>query len=69
MTPEHVPPLVTDLAVGATAITMPLWINVMNSTIQELMLIGGLVLLVVRIWIAIKDLRTKRGRRSTDKGA
>jgi len=39
-----------DFAIGAGALTTPLWLSVLNAALQEVMLIGGAILVLVRLW-------------------
>lgn len=49
--------VVIDSAVASSAITMPLWVIHMHEYLQILTLAGGLLLLVIRIYLAIKEAR------------
>ena len=49
--------VVIDSAVASGAITMPLWVIHMHEYLQILTLAGGLLLLVIRIYLAIKEAR------------
>jgi hypothetical protein len=58
--------LVTDAVIATPAITAPWWLPALNSGIQEMMLVGGFVLLALRIAVAIRDLFARRRRKATD---
>jgi hypothetical protein len=58
--------LATDAAIATPAITAPWWLPSFNSGIQELMLIGGFILLALRIAVALRELFGRR-RRATDR--
>jgi len=47
--------VVIDSAIASGAITMPLWIVTLHEYLQVATLIGGLILLSFRIYIAIKE--------------
>lgn len=49
--------VVIDSAVASSAITMPLWVIHMHEYLQLFTLVGGLILLVIRIYLAIKEAR------------
>jgi len=49
--------VIIDSAVASGAITMPLWVIHMHEYLQLFTLIGGLVLLVIRIYLAIREAR------------
>jgi len=49
--------VVVDSAIASGAITMPLWVIHMHEYLQILTLAGGLLLLVIRIYLAIKEAR------------
>ncbi len=49
--------VVIDSAVASGAITMPLWVIHMHEYLQILTLAGGLLLLVIRIYLAIREAR------------
>ena len=51
--------VVIDSAVASGAITMPLWVIHMHEYLQILTLAGGLLLLVIRIYLAIKEARSE----------
>lgn len=50
---------VTDFGVGGTAVTVPLWLQHLEVWAQAFVLVGGAVLLVLRIAGALRDLRKK----------
>jgi uncharacterized protein involved in exopolysaccharide biosynthesis len=58
--------LATDAVIATPAITAPWWLPAFNSGVQELMLVGGLFLLMVRIAVALRDLFARRRRRTGD---
>jgi hypothetical protein len=49
--------VIIDSVVASGAITMPLWVIHMHEYLQLLTLAGGLLLLVIRIYLAIKEAR------------
>lgn len=49
--------VVIDSVVASSAITMPLWVIHMHEYLQILTLAGGLLLLVIRIYLAIREAR------------
>jgi hypothetical protein len=49
--------VIIDSAVASGAITMPLWVIHMHEYLQILTLAGGLLLLVIRIYLAIREAR------------
>lgn len=53
--------LATDFGVGGTAVTVPLWLQHLEIWAQAFVLLGGAVLLVLRIAGALRDLRRKEG--------
>lgn len=46
---------VEDMAIGAGAITTPVWLQPASEWVQFFVLVGGLVLVVVRIMRAMKE--------------
>ncbi len=57
---DRIPSNVVDGLTSSAAVTAPWWLAYLHGAMQELMLIGGFVLLVLRIVIAVKELREKR---------
>lgn len=51
--------LILDTAIASGAITMPLWMAYLTEAAQIATLFGGLVLLIIRIVIAWRELREK----------
>jgi hypothetical protein len=49
--------VIVDSAIASGAITMPLWVIHMHEYLQILTLAGGLLLLVIRIYLAIREAR------------
>ena len=49
--------VVIDSAVASSAITMPLWVIHLQDYLQIFTLIGGLILVAIRIYLAIKEAR------------
>ena len=43
-----------DVAVGALAVTHPLWLDLLNAAAQEVMLIGGAALVLHRVYLWLK---------------
>lgn len=54
---------VADYGLGAGAVTSPIWLQYLQTTIGLFMLIGGAVLLVIRLAISWHELREKRAAR------
>jgi len=52
--------VIIDSVVASGAITMPLWVIHMHEYLQILTLAGGLLLLVIRIYLAIKEARREK---------
>ena len=48
---------IIDATIGAGAVTSPAWLEALNNAVQELVLVGGFILLILRIWIAIRELK------------
>ena len=46
-----------DMAIGAGAISTPLWLEPASSWLQFLGLLFGLVLIIVRIYMTLKERR------------
>jgi hypothetical protein len=44
-----------DGAVGTGGMSIPLWMNVLNTGLQEVLLIGGAILIVVRVMLAVRE--------------
>lgn len=44
-----------DTAIGTGAITMPLWISVIEGWLGFGILVGGFILVIIRIALAIRD--------------
>ena len=49
--------VIVDSAIASGAITMPLWVIHMHEYLQLFTLIGGLILLTIRIYLAFKEAR------------
>jgi hypothetical protein len=49
-----------DVAIGTSAVTSPLWIQYVQNGATVVAAIGGAVLILIRVWIAIRDLRNKK---------
>jgi len=49
--------VIVDSAIASGAITMPLWVIHMHEYLQLATYTGGLVLLFIRIYLAIKEAR------------
>jgi len=54
---DHLSKHALDGAVGAAAVTAPLWLQLVQSGSQVLVALGGVVLVALRIAIALRDLR------------
>ena len=48
---------VQDLAIGAGAISAPMWVVSATAWVELVVMIGGLVLVSIRIWNAIQERR------------
>ena len=46
---------VSDLAIGAGAITAPMWVETATAWGDLLLIAGGLVLVAIRIYKSLKD--------------
>ncbi len=46
-----------DTATGGGAITLPFWIESINAVAQEFLIIGGVILLALRIALAVRAWR------------
>lgn len=51
----------TDFGVGGVAVSVPLWLQHLELWAQAFVLIGGAVLLALRLALAVRDLRRKEG--------
>lgn len=51
----------TDFGLGGAAVTVPLWLQYLEAWAQAFVMIGGAVLLVMRLVLAVRDLRRKEG--------
>jgi len=49
--------VIVDSAIASGAITMPLWVIHLHEYLQLATYAGGLVLLFIRIYLAIKEAR------------
>lgn len=49
-----------DYTMASAAVTTPLWLEQLHTWGGAAMLIGGLVLLAIRIGLAIREWRTKK---------
>ena len=49
--------VIVDSAIASGAITMPLWVIHLHEYLQLFTLIGGLILLTIRIYLAFKEAR------------
>ncbi|WP_337997152.1 hypothetical protein [Oleispirillum naphthae] len=50
----------TDIGIGGGALTVPLWVHQLEAWAQAFVLIGGAVLLALRLLLALKALRARR---------
>ena len=50
---------ITDYGVGGVAVSVPLWLQHLELWAQAFVLIGGAVLLALRLALAVRDLRRK----------
>lgn len=50
---------IADFGVGGIAVTVPLWLQQLEIWAQAFVLVGGAVLLALRIAGAVRDLRRK----------
>lgn len=48
-----------DTATGGGAISLPFWIDSINILAQEILIIGGVILLVLRIALAVRAWRRR----------
>jgi hypothetical protein len=44
-----------DGAVGTAGITMPFWLEFLNTSLQEVLLVGGAILIVLRCLLAVRE--------------
>lgn len=49
--------VIVDSSIASGAITMPLWVIHMHEYLQLATYAGGLILLAIRIYLAIKEAR------------
>lgn len=56
----------TDSAVSTAALTSPLWVQALHGPAQEFLVWGGCVLLVLRLFIAVRVLLRGRFTRNED---
>ena len=49
--------VIVDSAIASGAITMPLWVIHLHEYLQLFTLVGGLILLTIRIYLAFKEAR------------
>lgn len=59
MTAEHFKAAV-DTAFVPTAVTAPWWLEYLNTIATSVVVVTGAMIGVIRLWIAIRDLRNKR---------
>lgn len=55
MSKENLP----DIGIGGGALTVPLWVHQLEAWAQVFVLIGGAVLLALRLALAWRDLRKR----------
>lgn len=48
---------IIDTVTGGAAISLPFWIDSINIVVQEFLIIGGAILLVLRIALAVRAWR------------
>lgn len=48
---------VPDISLGSAAVTSPIWLQYLESGSKTVALVGGAVLIVIRVAIAIRDWR------------
>ena len=46
---------VQDIAIGAGAISAPMWVTSATAWVELLVMCGGLVLVAIRIWQALRE--------------
>ena len=49
-----------DAVIATGVISTPLWLQLIEQGFQVFMLMGGAALLCMRIWITVKELRSKK---------
>jgi hypothetical protein len=49
-----------DYAIGVAATTAPWWMPYFNDTVHVLLLVGGVLLVILRVGIAWKEWRAKK---------
>ena len=54
---QHLSQHPVDAPIGLAAVTAPLWLNWFEGWMQALLLVGGVVLLMIRIAIAWREWR------------
>jgi hypothetical protein len=50
----------TDAAIGVTAVVSPLWMTYLENGLGLFMLIGGALLLGLRLWLTIREIRERK---------
>jgi hypothetical protein len=48
-----------DVALGTSAVSSPIWLQHLENGAAAVAALGGALLIVIRVWIAIRDLRSK----------
>jgi membrane protein DedA with SNARE-associated domain len=49
-----------DMSVGLSAATSPVWLQTVHWVLQEIMLLGGAVLVLLRILLALREWRKQK---------
>lgn len=50
----------TDTAIATSVVSTPLWLQWFESGLQLFMLVGGALLLILRLWAVYKELRSRK---------
>lgn len=57
---QHIARNIGDGILGLSAISVPLWWQYLEAAFAGVVAVGGAILLVLRIWLAVRDLRASK---------
>jgi hypothetical protein len=61
MTP---PPISQDVAIGTGAVSLPLWLQYVTTAAQEVVVIGGALLVLYRVYLIVRKIWSRRKNRT-----
>jgi len=50
----------TDAAIGVSAVVSPIWLTYLENGLGLFMMIGGAILLGLRLWLTIREIKERK---------